>query len=109
MFRQDQKNNPKKHPLNRTEIILTIIRALWGEVSPALREVRISWDEETFHLLFYYDGEVLEEDYHSVRRIATGFIEYYSGYRLRVDILRLDYPKLIPQKAELIYSRRERT
>lgn len=84
-------------------------RALWGEVSPALRAARIKWDNETIHTLFYYDGEISEEDHESAECIATEVIADYSKHQLKVDILRWDYPKPIPQVGELVYYRREST
>ncbi len=101
--------NAKKYPLDRISAILSMCRALWGEVSPALRASKVSWDDENVHLFFYYDGEISEEDRESAECVATEFISCYPEYMLHVDIIRLDYPKSIPQsdEQELIYRRRE--
>lgn len=83
-------------------------RSLWGEVSPALRSVRVNWDCTTVFLYFYYDGNISDEDNESAECIATEFISCYPEYQLEVEILRLDYPKPIPQKeGEMVYMRRE--
>lgn len=83
-------------------------RALWGEVSPALRAGRIKWDDEEIRLFFYYDGEISEEDHESAELVATKVIAGYPEYRLEVDILRWDYPKPLPTDVgELVYKRRE--
>lgn len=87
---------------------MSMNRALWGEVSPALRAAMITWDEKKVHLYFYYDGKISEEDNESAECIATEVIADFTGYQLEVDILRWDYPKPIPQgHAEMVYMRRE--
>ena len=107
LFRRNPKNrdNPK---IDRVRAILTMSRALWGEVSPALRAAMISWSEEEIHLYFYYDGEISEEDNESAECVATEVSATYPDMKLEVDILRWDYPKSVPQESgELVYLRRE--
>ena len=78
-----QPNQNKKDPIDHVGAILTMNRALWGEVSPALRAARIKWDDQAIHLFFYYDGEISEEDHespevtpHTIRHtIATHWLE----------------------------------
>ncbi len=82
-------------------------RALWGEVSRALRAARIKWNDEEVHLFFFYDGEISEEDHESAECVATEFISCYPEYKLKIDIIRLDYPRPVPDEGELIYYRRE--
>jgi len=107
LSQQPPKSNKKDYPLDRVNAILSMNRALWGEVSPALRSVRIKWDNEIVDLYFYYDGEISEEDNESAECIATEFIAGYPEYKLEVHILRWDYPKSIPEEGEPIYYRRE--
>ncbi|MDE3046173.1 MAG: hypothetical protein KGJ02_05975 [Verrucomicrobiota bacterium] len=107
MSQQHQKNNKKDYPLDPISAILSMNRALWGEVAPALRAAKVSWDEETVHLYFYYDGEISEEDHESAECVATEFIAEYPEYKLEVHILRLDYPNSIPEEGKLVYYRRE--
>ncbi|MBS0615694.1 MAG: hypothetical protein JSR58_03985 [Verrucomicrobia bacterium] len=108
MSSQSPKNS-KKYPLDRIRAILTMNRSLWGEVSPALRASKVSWDNESVFLFFYYDGEISEEDRESAECVATEFISSYPEYNLNVEIVRLDYPLAIPhvEGQELIYHRRE--
>jgi hypothetical protein len=82
-------------------------RALWGEVSPALRAAYIKWNESSVNLYFYYDGKVSEEDIESADCIAAEFISSYPEYQLEVLTLRWDYPKKISNNGELVYLRRE--
>lgn len=106
MSQQDQKNG-KDDPIDRIGAILTMNRALWGEVSPPLRAVRVNWDKDAVYLYFFYNGEISEEDRESAECVATEFISSYPEYNLEVRILRLDYPARIPNEGELVYMRRE--
>lgn len=93
--------------LDRILTILCLNRALWGEVSPALRSVLIKWEKSYFQLYFLYDGKISKEDYQSAERVASEVISGYPKHKLDFEILRWDYPKLIPKEGELIYLRRE--
>jgi hypothetical protein len=102
-----QQGPGKKYPIDRVKAILEMNRALWGEVSPALRAARIDWNEQTIHLFFYYDGEISEEDHESAECVATEVIASYPEYELQIDVLRWDYPQPVPASGELVYCRRE--
>ena len=103
---QPNQNNDDK--INRVGAILSMNRALWGEVSPPLRAARIKWDDKVIYLFFYYDGEISEEDHESAECVSTEVISDFPEYQLEVDIIRIDYPKAIPQEGgETVYRRRE--
>lgn len=107
---QQSPSNENKHDykISRANAILSMNRALWGEVSPALRAAKIKWDEETVHLYFYYDGKISEEDHESAECVATEVISDFPEHKLEIDILRWDYPRPIPQEGlETVYHRRE--
>jgi hypothetical protein len=102
---QQNQNNTQ---ITRVRAILSMNRALWGEVSPALRAARIKWNEKQVHLFFYYDGEISEKDHESAECVATEVIADFPELNFEVDILQWDYPKPIPQnEGELVYKRRE--
>ncbi len=106
MFQHDPNKN-KNYKLDRVGAILSLNRALLAETVPSLRAAQIKWDQELIHLFFYYDGEVSEEDHESAECAATEVIASYPEHQLEIDILRWDYPKLIPKVGELVYYRRE--
>ncbi len=109
MSPQDQKNNGEFHKIDRVGAILSMNRALWLEVSPALRAAKIHWDDQEIHLSFYYDGEISDDDCDSAQCVGTEVISDYPDYQLKEDILRWDYPKPIPQgEGEIVYLRREK-
>ena len=90
-------------------MLLALMKALWGEVSPALRAASIKWNDQMVHLFFFYDGEISEEDNESAECVATEVIASFPEHRLEIDIKRLDYPNPLPNdKGELVYKRREK-
>jgi hypothetical protein len=106
---QQHQTSEKYNKIDRVRAILSMNRALWGEVSPALRAAKIKWDDITIHLFFYYDGEISEDDYESAQDVATEVISDFPKHELEVNILRWDYPKPIPQESlETVYRRREK-
>jgi len=107
LSQQDPKND-KYYKIDRVSAILSLNRALWGEVAPTLRAAKIKWNEKTVHLYFYYDGEISEEDHESAECVATEVIADFPEHKLEIDILRWDYPKPVPQEGlETVYYRRE--
>ncbi len=108
MSQENQKGN-KYYKIDHANAILSMNRALLGEVSPALRAAKIAWDEDVVHLYFYYDGKISEEDHESAECVATEVIADFPEHELEIDILRWDYPKRIPQEGlDTVYHRREK-
>ena len=102
-----RKNN-EHYPINRSRILVSMMVALWGEVSPALRAVFVNWNEKMIRLYFFYDGLITEEDRESAECISTELIANFPEHELEVDISRLDFPSSLPKNiGELIYLRRE--
>jgi hypothetical protein len=104
---QHHQKEDKEYPSDRVKAILNMSRALWGEVSPALRSARVKWDDSAVYLYFFYDGKISEEDNESAECVATEFIASYPDHNLEVNIIRLDYPQKVPEEGELVYKRRE--
>lgn len=96
------------YEINRVRAILSMTRALLGEVSPNLRKATIKWDNKKIHLYFYYDGEISEDDNESAEFVLTEVIADFPKYEFGIDILRCDYPQKPPEdEGEIIYFRRE--
>lgn len=91
------------------EKFLILNRALWGRVSPQLRMVNVYWNDPKGRLVFYYDGEISEEDRQLSEAVRQEFLEYYPNYELELDIIRLDCPLWLPQDetGRTLFLRRE--
>lgn len=108
LSRHVPKKNDKSYPIDYLNMMFLMNRALWGEVSLALRAVSIKWDQEEIHLFFYYDGEISENDHESAECVGTEIISDFPEHHLEMDIIQLDYPKPIPYEGVLVYLRREK-
>ena len=96
------------YPVNKARMLLALMTALLGEVSPALRAALIKWDNRTVHLFFFYDGKVSEEDHESAECAATEVIANFPHHQLKIAITRLDYPNPLPHDVgDIVYKRRE--
>lgn len=96
----------------RIRIILSTIFALINEVSPTLRRVEVSSDENHILVCFYYDGPISEEDANSVESTRSKVMRDFPSHEVKVSVLQWDYPKWLPQvmgeKApRCVYRRRE--
>ena len=105
---QQPPENETSSGINPHSAIFYACRALWGEVSPALRAMAIDWDEKFIYLFFYYDGEISEEDIESAECACTEIIaDFWEHYEFDLQILRLDAPQKIPERGCMVYRRRE--
>ena len=95
--------------IEEVDAILSLNRALWGEVFPSLRSARIDWTEDKIILYFYHDGEISEDDWDSAHCVGTEVIADFPYHKLEVNIERCDYPQRPPQIGELVYRRKEQT
>ncbi len=90
--------------------LLSMQRALLGEVTPALRAVLINLDQEQdiFYANFYYEGEVSEKrvDLWDCA-IAETSAALGSFYFIKSWIKRLDYPEAIPVRGYCAYLKKE--
>jgi hypothetical protein len=91
----------------RTRILLSVQRALLGEVSANLRAVT-AHDDELVLVVFYFDGPISEEDAETVSVIHTEIIaDFFPEVEVEVKCVRLDAPTRIEDDGLRIYRRKE--
>lgn len=61
----------KALPVNRESVLLSLQRALLGEVFPALRAVTVEWSESAVKFVAYVDGELEDADADSLSAVAA--------------------------------------
>jgi len=87
---------------------LLMQRALFGEVSPALRAAGFSLNDDQITLVFYYDGKISERDEESASCVETEVIAALpSEMQVASKVIRLDAPAKLPSPVRWVYSRRE--
>ncbi len=98
------------NPHDRSDLLFSVNRALWGEVSPNMRRVEAKADGYIILLRFYFDGEPSSEDRNSVSCAGAEVIADFSDeYVIEEEIIRLDAPERLPADPNrmAIYRRRE--
>ncbi len=102
------RENRPTYPVNRERVLLTLVKALLGEISPELRAVSIKWDSTTISIFFFFHEKISEKNYESAECVATEVISAFPEHKLQVTIEQIDYPEPFPQNiGEIIYWRRE--
>lgn len=98
------------------EIILSINRALLGDVNPSLRGVAFEWNplEEEIIVFFYHDGELSDAlmnhyDCIDFEASADFFLEEDSIKLIKNDfkIVSAKYPTPLPDHDHWVYRRKE--
>lgn len=77
----------------RTRVLLSMQRALLGEVSSVMRGITCEWNEKKIAILCVIDGPVQEDDEESVRCIETEVMADFSDLTITAQCMRLDAPK----------------
>lgn len=94
---------------DRASLLLSVNRALWGEVGPALRAVHVAANGAAIMLRFYFDGHVTETDRESASCVAAEVVADFPDSTIKEQIMRLDAPQSIPYEDgwQIVYMRRE--
>jgi hypothetical protein len=89
-------------------ILLSVQRALLGEVFPALRGVTVGWNERTIRILCYVYGPVSPIDEERLSGVESEVLADFSkDYEVRLDTIRCDEPANMTPLQAWAYRRRE--
>jgi len=93
--------------MKNSDLICSVSHALLGRVTPNLRAVYITFENEIIVLTFYYDKEPTEDEFELANLADTDFIsdlpDSESDFRVRTT----PYPMKIPNQGFCIYHRYE--
>ncbi|MEF2148455.1 hypothetical protein [Aquilutibacter rugosus] len=99
------------NPKLRVEVAMSLMRALWGEVTPDMRAVFVRVvGEHVFSIEFYIDGNSSEQLLEVASEIEGEVMgDFPSGIDISHKLIRLDAPAKIPVDEDgiLIYLRKE--
>ncbi len=94
--------------MTRTKVLLSLQRALLGEVFPALREVTVDWSDSSVKFWAYVDGELAPEDEESLSCVSAEVAaDFWSGVEIDYEIIRCDAPQRIQDGRLAVFCRRE--
>lgn len=95
--------------VDRTLVLLSLQRALLGEVFPALRAVTVEWSDKLVKFWAYVDGPIADEDLESLSVISAEVAaDFWSGVDVDYEVVRLDWPTPIEDSRTRAFRRRER-
>lgn len=100
-------------PISSQSLKLSLQRALLGNVSPKLRAVCTHTYGVLVQAIFYYDGEISEDEKELVESVIDQIISDFhideSGNDMTFNfpIIRLDYPEKPALEGEWVYYRYE--
>ena len=89
--------------LERASVLLSVQRALLGEVTPGMRAIAVDWDQERIQVRVFHDGPwdaSLEENFDAsvVSQVVADFPWPERGDpRVVYEFIRLDGPGPLPE------------
>ncbi|MDX2200455.1 MAG: hypothetical protein SF069_15985 [Phycisphaerae bacterium] len=97
----------------RTGVLLSVQRALVGEVTPRMRFIGVEFSPQRMHIIVWHDGPVDEsarEDFDAavVTQIVSDFAWPDRGDpQTSFEFVRCDFPQRPNFRGELVYGRSE--
>jgi hypothetical protein len=92
----------------RAQVLLSVQRALLGEVSSALRGVTVGWQDQVIELRAYFDGPISEDDRESISCVGSEVIaDFPDPWTINEEAVRRDAPEPMECLETWAYRRRE--
>lgn len=97
----------------RTKVLLSLQRALLGEITPTMRAVAVQWSAERIVIRVYTDGEApadVREDFDAsvVTQVVADFsLPDRGDPKVEFEFTRFDAPARLPDWGVLVYARAE--
>jgi hypothetical protein len=107
---QEKLKSNKSELELRIRVLLSLQRALLGEIPPSLRGVTVGWDSSEIIIHCFFDGEISEDDHESMEVVATEVLaSFHQTHKVFVKCFRKDAPENLNQYAleAWAYHRRE--
>ncbi len=93
----------------RCRVLLTIQRALLGEVFPDLRAITVDWSLEFVKFRAYVHGESRPDDLDSLSCVSAELsADFEEEINIEYSIIRIDAPNQIVDSGVFVYKRREK-
>jgi hypothetical protein len=94
--------------VERSLVLLSLQRAMLGEVFPALRAITVEWSEMAVKFFAYIDGPLAAEDAESLSCISAEVAaDFLPGVEIDFETVRLDFPNRIVDTRTRVFHRRE--
>lgn len=94
--------------VDRTLVLLSLQRAMLGEVFPSLRAITVEWSDRAVKFFAYIDGSLADEDAESLSCISAEVAaDFWEGVDIDYEVVRLDLPSSIADERARVFQRRE--
>ena len=103
-------DEPENDPL-RTRVLLSVQRALLGEVTPEMRAGSVGWSAAEIRVRVYVDGPISDDvrdefDACAITQIVADFAWPERGDpRVELEFIRVDEPAPIPYVGAPVFAR----
>jgi hypothetical protein len=81
--------------------------ALIGQITPNIREIMLERFNEHIFVIFYFEGEITEEDRQNMKEIMDVFCLSFLSFHIYLRYFRIDKSPNLPPHQISIYSRYE--
>ena len=96
--------------VERSLVLLSLQRAMLGEVFPALRAVTVEWSDSAVKFWAYIDGALSDADAESLSCISAELAaDFWPGVDIDYEVVRVDFPNKIDDTRTRAFHRRERS
>jgi hypothetical protein len=96
--------------VDRAQVLLSLQRAMLGEVFPALRAITVEWTDAAVKFYAYVDGPLDENDSESLSCMSAEVAaDFWEGVDVDYETIRLDFPSKIIDERTRVFHRREST
>ena len=93
----------------RVRLLLSIRRALLGEVTPNIRAVTAQIDAQTIVLRWIIDGEISDSFRRNLSAVGTEVVADFASHQIAEEFIRCDAPRSIDEfyLDDVSYARKE--
>lgn len=94
--------------VTRERVLLSLQRALLGEVFERLIAVCVDWHDHHITIYAYVDGDPTDDELESLSCVETEVIADFSKHvTIEHEVQRLDSPRRPPDHTAYVYLRKE--
>lgn len=93
----------------RTRVLLSVQRALLGEISRSVRYIGVAFDEKEIKLRWVFDGPISDEDTESASCVETEIIADMPDHHVVTETIQHDAPKPLAEVrlGDSVFTRHE--
>ena len=92
---------------NNRKLIISCVRALWGEIVPELRSVSAEFSDDKIVWQCIFDINATEDDFELLSEASGEVLGDFNNYGLKENLIKIPFPNKMNHLQNLIYLRHE--